>query len=39
MKQKEEKMTKKINRATCGIIVLAVVIVINIIAIIIINYY
>lgn len=30
-------MTKKINRATCGIIVLAVVIVINIITIIIIN--
>lgn len=38
MKQKEEeKDDKKINRATCGIIVLAVVIVINIITIIIIN--
>lgn len=34
MKQKDDK---KINRATCGIIVLAVVIVINIITIIIIN--
>lgn len=38
MKQKEKgKDDKKINRATCGIIVLAVVIVINIITIIIIN--
>lgn len=38
IKQKEKgKDDKKINRATCGIIVLAVVIVINIITIIIIN--